>query len=627
MLIPLQLEPAEAFLTRAATAIAHAQSHIYFDTSFAMWLTVIGPASRAAFIDWTSTVEGRIHVPAWTIQEYYRHHQSKTLKTEIDIQSIATVKAAEDFRSRLRVLADGPLLPGQPEASFLNRLKSIQQELHELVAAAKGWNYDDASAEVIDWMNRHTLAASGIFGSFGRLREVGRTRYAHEVPPGYEDRHKGLNRYGDLLFWQDVVADARRRTASSVIVLTRDRKEDWYASAPEPEVGPALRRLRSRWEPVPSPHPMLTFEMQTRSGCELILLDDLYLGAILWRADRVRYGRFAAVALGMGAQKLSQELAPPPPVHVRAMARRVEDRISAREALELVRSAFDEAPAQMIGDILTALEGDAPVAEAAVERLTPDWTGIQIGGQLACFCRRVYAMASPAQPFATQAAQRLLDGIDQVDAAHASAVVGGMLTAAFYDNETPPHRPGGALLQETYAWAIDPGCERVLRALAGRLNAVQAAPLVLPDNVTTPLNVRLNTSDSIATTPPALGQLYVGAQGVLTNQALGDETRLRTLLADRSEATVGEIVEAIGRHYGVPLTLLRVIDAADDETRTILETTGLERFGPLRQPTRGNAPIPENVQNAEQMPGSAENEADQGEPDDEDDSDDAEEEE
>ncbi|ESW82297.1 hypothetical protein X773_13020 [Mesorhizobium sp. LSJC285A00] len=627
MLISLQLESAEEFLTRVTSAIGHAQSHIYVDTSFAMWLTVIGPASRAAFIDWSSTVEGRVHIPAWTIQEYYRHHQSKTLKTEIDNQSVATVKAAEDFRSRLRLLADGPLLPGQPEASFLNRLRSIQDELHELVVAAKRWNYDDASAEVIDWMNRRALGASGIFGSFDRLREIGHTRYTHEVPPGYEDRDKLLNRYGDLLFWQDVVADARRRKAAKVIVLTRDRKEDWYASAPEPEVGPALRRLRSRWEPVPSPHPMLTFEMKTQSGCELILLDDLYLGAILWRADRVRYGRFAAIAVGMDAQKLSQELAPPPPVHVRAMARQAEDRISAREALNLVRSALDEAPDQKIGDILTALEGDAPVAEAAVERLTPDWIGVQVGGQLACFCRRIYAMASPAQPFATQAAQRLLEGIDQVDAAHASAVVGGMLTSAFYDNDTQHHRPGGALLQETYAWSIDPGCERVLRALTGRLNSVQAAALVLPDNVTTPLSVRLNTSDSVATMPPALGQLFVGAQGVLTDQALGDETRLRTLLAERTEATVGEIVEAVGRYYGVPLAVLRVVDTADDETRTILETTGLERFGPLRQPTRGNVSMPANVQNAEQMPVPSDNEADQDELDDEDDLSDAEEEE
>ena len=87
LLIPLQVESAEDFLARAAAAIADPGTHIYVDTSLAMWLTVVGPASRAAFIDWTSTVPGRIHVPAWTLQEYYRHHRARTL-------SIHPVRAA-----------------------------------------------------------------------------------------------------------------------------------------------------------------------------------------------------------------------------------------------------------------------------------------------------------------------------------------------------------------------------------------------------------------------------------------------------------------------------------------------------------------------------------------------------
>jgi len=333
LLIPLQVESAEDFLARAAAAIADPGTHIYVDTSLAMWLTVVGPASRAAFIDWTSTVPGRIHVPAWTLQEYYRHHRARTLKTNIDDQCVAVVRAAAEFRSELRLLADGSLLPGKPEAAFLGRIDRVQEELRALCAAAKAWDYEEASGEVIDWMNRNALTESGIFARFARLHETGSARYAHAVPPGYEDRSKSLNMYGDLLFWHDVVADARRRGAARVTVLTRDRKEDWYGTAPEPEVGPALRRLRSRWEPVPSPHPMLTFEMRMRSGCELILLDDLYLGAVLWRADKARYGRFAAAALSMGAESLSRELAPPPVVRVRAAARQAEDRITAREAL------------------------------------------------------------------------------------------------------------------------------------------------------------------------------------------------------------------------------------------------------------------------------------------------------
>jgi hypothetical protein len=607
MLIPLQIEPAEDYLTRAASAIADAETHIYVDTSLAMWLTAVGAASRAAFIDWTSELVGRIHVPAWTIQEYYRHHRGKTLTKDIDEQCKAVAKAAADFRSQVRLIADGPLLPGEPEAAFLHRIDGVQDELSSLASAARTWNYEEASAEVIGWMNAHALDSSGIFTRFGQLKEAGGARYAHDVPPGYEDRRKGLNRYGDLLFWQDVVADARRRIARRVIVLTRDRKEDWYVSAPAPEVGPALRRLKSRWEPVPSPHPMLSFEMRTQAGCELLLLDDQYLGALLWRADKARFGRFSAVALTISADKLSRELAPPPSVLVRAAARRVGDRISLAQALELVRGALEQAPSAAQLEMLAALEGDAPVAEQTLDGVTPDWVGIQDGVPLASFSRRIFDLAAPAQPFATQAVRRLLDTVDQMDAERASAVVGGMLAAAFYDKAAPRNRPAGHVLQEVYAWAVDPGCERILKVLSNRLRSVQSAAVVLPDGIPASLSVRLEASYAVATVPPTLGQLYLGAQAVLTEQAVGEEVRLRALLGDRHEANVAEIVNAVARHYGVPLATLAVVESADEETWTVGEATGMERFGPLSQPARGNvAPGGPPVQVAEQADALAE---------------------
>jgi hypothetical protein len=622
VLIPLQLEPAEEFLTRVAAAIADAETHIYVDTSLVMWLTAIGPASRAAFIDWTTGLDGRIHVPAWTIQEYYRHHRAKTLTTDIDVQCTAVAKAAGDFRSQVRLIADGPLLPGEPEVAFLNRVDGVQAELRALATAAKAWDYEASSADVIGWMNAHALDTSGIFARFGRLKEAGGARYSHDVPPGYEDRRKGLNRYGDLLFWQDVVAHARRRKAARVIVLTRDRKEDWYGSAPEPEVGPALRRLKSRWEPVPSPHPMLSFEMRTQSACDLLLLDELYLGAVLWRADKKRFGRFSAVALSMSADKLSRELAPPPSVQVRAAARQADDRISSAQAVILLRGALEQVPDAAQLGILAALEGDAPAAEQALEGLTPDWVGVQEAVPLASFSRRVFDLADPAQPFATQAVRLLLDTVDQMDAEHASAVVGGMLTAAYYQDVAPRNRPGGDLLQEVYAWAVDPGCGRALKVLTTRLASLRSAAIVLPDSVSKPLDARLHPSDAVATVPPTLGQVYIGAQAVLTEQAVGDEMRLQTLLGGNTKATVREIVDTVARHYGVPLGSLVIVEAADDETWALAETTGLERFGPLRQPSRGNAAAAED-----EAPTPAEGDApadDLGEagPEDEDDNDD-----
>ena len=91
------------------------------------------------------------------------------------------------------------------------------------------------------------------------------------VPPGYEDQGKterdgkGSNRFGDLLFWEEVIAHADMTNAKSVIVVTYDRKKDWYYRLAEAEVDATLKQLKSKWDTVPVPHPTLTFEVNSSS--------------------------------------------------------------------------------------------------------------------------------------------------------------------------------------------------------------------------------------------------------------------------------------------------------------------------------------------------------------------------
>jgi len=63
------------------------------------------------------------------------------------------------------------------------------------------------------------------------LEAKGTARYTQDVPPGFLDRRKvdaptkGSNRYGDFLFWEEVIQHARTIGARTVIIVTRDRKE------------------------------------------------------------------------------------------------------------------------------------------------------------------------------------------------------------------------------------------------------------------------------------------------------------------------------------------------------------------------------------------------------------------
>jgi hypothetical protein len=83
------------------------------------------------------------------------------------------------------------------------------------------------------------------------VRSEGPRRYASEVPPGYEDIDKpGDRKYGDLIFWFQII-DMAKETEKPILLVTDDRKEDWWQ--------------RSGGKAV-EPHPDLVNEMHHEGG-------------------------------------------------------------------------------------------------------------------------------------------------------------------------------------------------------------------------------------------------------------------------------------------------------------------------------------------------------------------------
>jgi len=584
MLIPVSVETAEDFIGRAKDRLAEENTHVYVDTSMLMWLTAVGPSSRAVFIDWASTLGERIHVPTWSVHEYYRHHQRRSQVNEIAEKCSAVEKALKDLKSHMRVYADGPLVPERPDMTFQRDLEAASEHVENAIKLAQAWDYDAAALEVIAWMNSRALATTGVFERFADLKQRGSVRYGHEVPPGFEDGHKGVNRFGDLIFWEDVIGDAGARPATTAVVLTRDRKKDWFFSGLEGEPGEELRRLRGRWNPVPVAHPMLTLEMSAKARADLLLLDELYLGGVMWLTDKHRFGRLAAVTFGMDLARLEAATKPAPGIAERAAKRDAKQTIGYAEANRVIKAAKADEERAAILDILASLDGGAPSVEAALTALTPDSLNVMDFEDLAVLAKRLYDGASAGPSAKAAAARRLLDAVDHLDAQHASAVVGGMIIAAYVENGVPRSEPTGQLLQELLEWRLDTGVTRVVEASARELQRLRSPAPYLPSVSTTPIEVRIESSESNTTTPVAIGQIYIGLQGLLVDPPLQPDASLSMILGGVEVATVGEIVSAVGRHFGFPINQLHVADADHTEERTILSTTGLDRFEPLRLP-------------------------------------------
>ncbi len=70
------------------------------------------------------------------------------------------------------------------------------------------------------------------------IYNLGKQRYEHKIPPGYEDKHKeGAKKYGDLILWFQII-DKAKKMNKPIILVTDDRKEDWWRRFKNKTIGP-----------------------------------------------------------------------------------------------------------------------------------------------------------------------------------------------------------------------------------------------------------------------------------------------------------------------------------------------------------------------------------------------------
>src|SRR5262249_19212057 len=118
--IPRDTEESAAFKQRMAALIQDKQTHIYIDTSFLMWLTKIGSASRRELIAWLgANCKGRVHVPIWAAHEYLKHHVAGTIISELADKTNEVAALVGGTYTYFRPFMDEPFGEGAEDPSML----------------------------------------------------------------------------------------------------------------------------------------------------------------------------------------------------------------------------------------------------------------------------------------------------------------------------------------------------------------------------------------------------------------------------------------------------------------------------------------------------------------------------
>lgn len=151
--------------------------------------------------------------------------------------------------------------------------------------------------------------------------QLGEERYARQQPPGYKDGGKeSPSRFGDLIIWMEIIRHCTEQEggARSAILVTDDRKEDWWSRREDQLLGP---------------RPELFREFRQETGADFWM----YTSADFLRDAQ----RFLELSVTSAAIEDARRVSEHTPISDRLRARRMQVPPPARRR-EALRAIFNE---------------------------------------------------------------------------------------------------------------------------------------------------------------------------------------------------------------------------------------------------------------------------------------------
>jgi PIN like domain len=590
--IPCETEDSDAFKSRLLKLIRDERTHIYVDTSFLMWMTKIGSQSRQQLLAWLrANCDGRVHVPIWAAHEYLKHHVAGTIVAELSEKTDEVAALVGETYSYFRPFIDEVQGKGAEEPSTIrSATRSALNALDRLATITRQWHksYQRHSSEVIAFINANTPASTPVYDYFLDLPDLGAGRFVGSIPPGFQDRRKkgaggsskgennealaDSNRFGDLVFWRELLDHARGAKARAIVVLTNDRKNDWHLGRSDIiRIEPSLLALKKSWKPVPRPHPMLVMEARlVAQSDELELLDVPYLAAVLRDVAEEDLRSFVDVAV-----------IPDGPEHENEKERRAKLIKERREADDAKAAAdateegflFPDAPGVVTKPVAlkrALLESRQPVAEpsamlldewrATVEAqnpITASLTQAKLDGLdhrvLVRLARDLHDRVLHEEPGYVEALADLVSILDLLPPNTASCFYLGFLSSMYLERETNTSRlpPRSPVAQQLFERQSAVYAANAIKVLAQRLKDNDFRPVYIPNVDRAPVVVNLDTE---ANTPglDELRSLRVGDVELLTAAQADGNLRLSALFEAGKPVEGTAIVQKACELFAIP---------------------------------------------------------------------------
>ena len=614
--IPNEMEGSADFKQRLAPLFAAQRTHIYIDTSFLMWMTKIGSSSRRELIGWLQqNCTGRVHVPIWAAHEYLKHHVARTIVTELTEKTNEVAGLVGHTYANFRPFIDEPFGEGvEDPATIRTTVREALNTLDRLVKIIRRWgkSYQKHAAEVIAFINEVTPEQTSVYEHLEDITRSGAGRFIGSVPPGHKDRRKkgsdpksngpkdeaplDSNRYGDLVFWKELLVHAKRVKATALVVVTNDRKNDWHMGRSDVvDIDPALLELKSAWKPVPRPHPMLVMEAKLVADVDQVeLLDSAYLAAFLRDVAENEVRAFADVAIipdgpepekeGPRRAKILKERIAKDAAKVSAEAAEkgylfsdspkvLNTRSTLSHALYESRNSVDEGSERLLEGWRASVEAKRPVLEIITSEMLDGFNH----NKLARLARELHDRVLQKTPGYEEAVADLVSILDRLPPNTAAALYLGLLSSMYLVRKSNASRlpPSSLVAQLLFDRQSTDYAFNGVHAIAKRLSDNEVAPLYIPNSDVPPVTIALDTEPDTPTTDQ-LRSLKVGEVELLT-AAQGDPSlRLGELFGSNNPERGAAIIQKACELFAIPIAQIERKDLFD-QSYMLTKMVGFKR--------------------------------------------------
>lgn len=605
--IPCETEDSAAFKARLLALIKDDSAHIYVDTSFLMWMTKIGSQSRRELLDWlAANCVGRIHVPIWAAHEYLKHHVAGTIVTELSEKTDEVAALVGRTYSYFRPFIDEATGEGADDPSTIRAAtRSALNALDRMAVIARQWHksYQKHAAEVIAFINANTPESTPLYDYLSDLPGMGAGRFVGSIPPGYQDRRKkgsgdnakaddkaktggdaapaDSNRYGDLVFWKELLDHAAAVKARAIIIFTNDRKNDWHLGRSEAvQIEPAMLALKKQWKPVPRAHPMLVMEARIVAAVEEVeLLDSPYLAALLRDIAEAEVRAFADVAIipdgpepeneaerrsNLIEERLAADSAKASAVAAQGghlFADAAEVVVSAttlRRALLESRQAVDERGAGLIEQWRATVAAQAPIGESLTQEMLE---GLDHKA-LVRLARALHDHVLAGDAGYSEVVADLVSILDVLPPNTAACFCLGLLASMYLVRETNASRipPASPVAQQLFVRQSEAYAATAVAVIAKRLTDNDARPVYCPASDPGPVVVVLDTESD---TPELdeLRSLMVDGVELLTAAQADDALRLSALFAGCATVDGDALIRKACELFTIPIAQVDKMEA------------------------------------------------------------------